>query len=167
MFLEYLQLFVKFAVCFRCMEIGNHKAFLLTAVVLLAGCSAMDPVPERNNAPVNEPDAPSLVARGFVQDQATQEALRGIRIVLSAFDQQTVVRRDTSYTSTEGLFEVVSPQYDVRWQYTLSAFDIDGLDNGGQYQSSVIEIHINENSPSYNPGANSYLVDGNIFYLSH
>ncbi|MBR1871665.1 MAG: hypothetical protein IJ795_00470 [Bacteroidales bacterium] len=140
------------------------KLFVISLLLAaLSGCSKIADVP--GNTP-GVPKEPVLVVRGGAIDHESNEPVRGIMVVLFTNKGQVLVRKDTSYTTSEGLFEVLSPGFANDKSYSLLARDMDGMDNGGEYESSVIDINISESSPSFNNQSNSYIVDGNVFYLS-
>ena len=135
--------------------------FLLAAL----GCAACskEHVPAEDRTDTHEPQ---LIARGMTLDGMTSLPVRGIQVQLLARADGEVIQKDIAYTTSEGLFEVSLGNVDASLEYLLQAQDVDGLDNGGSFATTEIVINISTNSPSYRPDTRSYVLDGNVFYLS-
>ena len=144
------------------------KYFLCAAAVLIvaAACSkaSHEPNPSEGNPPANDVH-PSIVVRGGTFDKEANDPLRGIMVVLLAYYDGEYVRKDTTYTSSEGLFEIAAPLREEVIDYTLLAKDKDGEENGGDFETSYINITLSQNSPSFDEVSRGYLLEGNIFYL--
>jgi len=111
----------------------------------------------------------TLVVHGITLDKVSSFPVMGIRVVLNAYrnsDSRTrkTVKSDTTYTRTDGLFEIITSEKSANLQYELIATDVNGP-WGGDYAESVIEISLSTDSPSYDDITNTYHMEGNVFYL--
>jgi putative lipoprotein (rSAM/lipoprotein system) len=88
-----------------------------------------------------------FVVKGAVTD-AGEKPLEGIRVVLKVHDEfetddYAKSARDTVYTDEKGGFETTRvPENPLLW--TLIAEDIDGPENGGEFESRSEDFRINE-----------------------
>ena len=91
-----------------------------------------------------------FVVKGAVTD-ADEKPLENVRIVLKIKDDEPVegrydrrVYRDTVYTDAKGEF-LTNTRPRVPLPMELIATDIDGAENGGEFESLSEEFHVNEN----------------------
>ena len=140
-------------------RLAIYFAIIAILVPVLGGCSKE----------ALEDTGATLVVHGRTIDKNSSFPVMGIRVVLNAYkksDSRTrkTVKSDTTYTRTDGLFEIITSEKSANLQYELIATDVNGR-FGGEYKESVIEISLSTDSPSYDDNTNTYYMDGNIFYL--
>ena len=142
----------------------RHLSWLLAifaiALPLLSGCS---------KETGDKEEGATVVVHGRTLDKATVAPIMGIRVVLNAYstsDSRTrkPVQSDTTYTRTDGLFEIITTENHSSLTYELVATDVEEL-TGGRYSESVIGISLSPDSPSFNPTTNTYHMEGNDFYM--
>ena len=111
----------------------------------------------------------TVVVHGATLDKKTSFPVMGIRVVLNAYrksDSRTrkPVKSDTTYSLTNGLFEIITSERSANLAYELVATDVDGV-KGGSYSESVIGISLSTDSPSFDANTNTYHMEGNFFFL--
>lgn len=111
----------------------------------------------------------TVVVHGATLDKKTSFPVMGIRVVLNAYRKsdsriRKPVQSDTTYTSTLGLFEIITSEKSANLTYELVATDVDG-EKGGSYSESVIGISLSTDSPSFDANTNTYHMEGNFFFL--
>jgi putative lipoprotein (rSAM/lipoprotein system) len=91
-----------------------------------------------------------FVVKGAVTD-ADDKPLENIRIVLKLRDDETDENligaqslRDTVYTDAKGEFRT-EERPDISTVWTLTATDIDGAENGGEFNSEEKQFNIQDN----------------------
>jgi len=134
-------------------------AIFAICVPVIAGCSKE----------ALEDSGATVVVHGRTCDKITSSPVMDIRIVLNAYtnaDPRTrkILQSDTTYSRTDGLFEIITAEKSANLIYELVAADVDGPLNG-EYNESVIGIILSMNSPSYDSSTNTYDMPGNDFYL--
>ena len=111
----------------------------------------------------------TVVVHGATLEKKSAFPVMGIRVVLNAYRKsdsriRKPVKSDTTYSLTNGLFEIITSERSANLAYELVATDVDGV-KGGSYSESVISIFLTTDSPSFDSATNTYHMDKNWFYL--
>jgi len=97
-------------------------------------------------------DTLSLSGSVYSKETSTPAPINGIRVIVNSYnrkdtDKTTAITRDTVYTDETGNYAVDS--YHIRNSfYVIEAHDIDGEENGGQYNPGALQIVIGNNCRS-------------------
>ena len=137
------------------------------AALVLASCTAGMPINEDypSDKSADAAPLPTVVVRGCCMDSGSNAPVSRMMIVLFPIVEHPLEYRDTTYTSSDGLFEIArefTPEY---MDFHLMAKDPDGQENGGEYQTAFIDINLNPDSPAFDARTGGYILDGNVFYL--
>lgn len=108
---------------------------------------------------------------GVVCDSSTEDVIEGIMVLFSAYssddsDRTSPTHTDTCYTNSSGYYEVSTVKLDTDI-YSVSAVDVDGEENGGEYESKTTEIELSENSPSYDEESDAFVLSGIVLFLDN
>lgn len=164
-------------ICITCAEtllkvVGmKNLIYIFLFFALLTSCAKSPYGPENSENPFSSATSVTLIIRGSTIDADNRQAVRGIRLILETYSasdpayKNTLVR-DTVYSGSEGLYEFFLKNRTFDKRFKIISEDVDGQNNGGYYAKGLIEIApISKYSPSYNAEDNTYLLNGNVFFL--
>ena len=146
--------------------------FIILALTLftcmLQGCADDDPIEETPFV--------SILVSGGVYDNSTGEAIEGVTVVLKGFDKYDINRtykpfyRDTTYTSATGEYHFVRIDT-VKGKDILTSkiYSVEAIDQSvlreEHYKPMVIDLYLDNSSPSYDERVRSFMLFGNDFHL--
>ncbi len=128
----------------------NRIIAALLALLGFSGCKGPAGDDDGGEVLMYGPMRVGFVVKGTVTD-ADENPLENIRVVLKIRDDETDetlygarVYRDTVYTDEKGEFRI-RPRPRVVLPWSLIASDIDGAENGGDFESRSEEFYVNKN----------------------
>ncbi|MCI1785753.1 MAG: hypothetical protein LKI59_06420 [Bacteroidales bacterium] len=136
--------------------------FLLAAVASSAVSCAVEDSDSSGTGDIN-----LMVVSGNVYDKDTMAPLDSIVVILSSYrssDRTSVSCRDTVLTK-KGEYRFLNAVYSDSFVYEITAFDVDGDNNGGWYRRGSILLFASDESPLFNSENKMYYVIDQNFYL--
>jgi putative lipoprotein (rSAM/lipoprotein system) len=109
---------------------------LLGCIGFLTGCSIINP-------PVAEYGVPSAdyIIIGTLTDTTTLEPIRNIKIIRCDSNTNSFIPFDTIYTDSQGKYQSSIRAFPILDPiFKLKVDDIDGIQNGGDFQSKTVEV---------------------------
>ena len=134
----------------------------------LWSCSLHDSGPDGD-------DVMPLKISGTAFDVSTAEPVKGLKMVFNCFDTETrgfkVPRQtDTVYTNSRGGFafdmDILRAGGEPDFSYVIIASDVDGDENGGSYQQSMMTLEIGWKQPAiFSEEEGAYMLEGLAIYM--
>jgi len=119
----------------------------------------------------------SIFVAGTVYDNSTGQPVEGVTVVLKGYDEYDLQRvykpfyRDTTYSSALGTYNFTRIDT-VKGTNILTSkiYSVEVLDNSTlrseHYKTQVIDLYLDNSSPSYDERTRSFMLFGNDFFLS-
>jgi putative lipoprotein (rSAM/lipoprotein system) len=145
---------------------GKLIGAILTFLGLFTGCEQSD---SGGITPLYGVPSATFIVKGNVKDAQASTPIRNIRVVVPYAN--LTQKGDTVFTDANGNYEIKMTGYtELNQQVKVIASDVDGISNGGVYQSDTLKIQFTSgdkiaNGSNWNSG--TYQKTGQNFSLKY